>query len=122
MTVTISRLYDTYAAAAEAVRNLEAAGIPHNDISIVSNNSDNWYANSSPNSPSHGTQTVASDERPSNAGTGVGLGATAGGLAGLLAGLGLIAILASDPVVAAGWLVVQLPSRCCSRRGLPGAS
>ena len=104
MTVTISRLYDTYAAAAEAVRNLEAAGIPHNDISIVSNNSDNWYANS-PNSPSRGTQTVASDERPSNAGTGVGLGATAGGLAGLLAGLGLIAIPGIGPVVAAGWLV-----------------
>ena len=44
MTVTISRLYDTYAAAVEAVRQLEAAGVPHGDISIVSNNSDNWYS------------------------------------------------------------------------------
>ena len=40
MTVTISRLYDSYAQATEAVSNLEKAGIPHSDISIVSNNSD----------------------------------------------------------------------------------
>ena len=44
MTVTISRLYDSYAQATEAVRNLETAGVPHSDISIVSNNSDNWYS------------------------------------------------------------------------------
>ena len=44
MTVTISRLYDSYAQATEAVRNLETAGVPHGDISIVSNNSDNWYS------------------------------------------------------------------------------
>ena len=43
MTVTISRLYDSYAQATEAVRNLETAGVSHSDISIVSNNSDNWY-------------------------------------------------------------------------------
>jgi hypothetical protein len=44
MTVTISRLYDSYAQATEAVGNLEKAGVPHGDISIVSNNSDNWYS------------------------------------------------------------------------------
>ena len=38
MTVTISRLYDSYTAALEAVRNLESAGVPHSDISIVSTN------------------------------------------------------------------------------------
>lgn len=43
MTVTISRLYDTYAAAQQAVTGLEAAGVPHSEISIVANNSDNWY-------------------------------------------------------------------------------
>ena len=42
MTATISRLYDSYAQATEAVRNLETAGVPHSDISIVSNNSDDW--------------------------------------------------------------------------------
>ena len=40
MTVTISRLYDSYAQATEAVGNLEKAGVPPSDISIVSNNSD----------------------------------------------------------------------------------
>ena len=40
MTVTITRLYDDFASAEEAVRDLEAAGVPHNDISIVSNNAD----------------------------------------------------------------------------------
>jgi hypothetical protein len=89
MTITISRLYDTYAAATEAVRNLEIAGVPHRDISIVSNNADNWY----------------SDNHATGAGAGAGVGATAGGLAGLLTGLGLLAIPGVGPVVAAGWLV-----------------
>ena len=43
MTVTISRLYDRYADAQKAVSGLEAAGVSHSDISIVANNSDNWY-------------------------------------------------------------------------------
>jgi hypothetical protein len=43
MTVTISRLYDNYADAQRAVQGLESAGVPHSDISIVANNSDNWY-------------------------------------------------------------------------------
>ncbi len=42
MTVTISRLYDSYSDAERAVRGLEAAGVPHSDISIVANNSDSW--------------------------------------------------------------------------------
>lgn len=44
MTVTISRLYDSYAEASEAVANLEAAGVAHNDISILASNADNWYS------------------------------------------------------------------------------
>ena len=44
---TISRLYDTYEAAAEAVRNLLDAGISHSDVSLVSNNSDNWFSTNS---------------------------------------------------------------------------
>jgi hypothetical protein len=41
--LTISRLYDSYADAQKAVQGLEAAGVPHSDISIVANNSDSWY-------------------------------------------------------------------------------
>ncbi len=43
MTVTISRLYGNYADAQRAVTSLEAAGVPHSDLSIIANNSDNWY-------------------------------------------------------------------------------
>ena len=43
MTVTISRLYDDHNDAQQAVRRLEAAGVPHSDISIVANNSDSWF-------------------------------------------------------------------------------
>jgi hypothetical protein len=43
MTVIISRLYDAYAAAERAGNGLAAAGVPHSEISIVANNSDNWY-------------------------------------------------------------------------------
>ena len=44
MTVTISRLYNNYAEAREAIRNLEAAGVSHNDISVLASNADNWYS------------------------------------------------------------------------------
>jgi hypothetical protein len=43
MTVTITRLYDDHVSAERAVRDLEATGIPHKDISIMSNNADSWY-------------------------------------------------------------------------------
>lgn len=104
MTVTISRLYDDYAAAERAVRNLEAAGVSHNDISVVASNADNWY------SGDKATRRVdrdadGVDDRAEGAGTGAGIGAAIGGTAGLLAGLGLLAIPGVGPVVAAGWLV-----------------
>src|ERR1700738_1617315 len=48
MTQTVTALYDTYDSAASAVNALEAAGIPHSDISIVSNNVDNRYSKDRP--------------------------------------------------------------------------
>jgi hypothetical protein len=102
MTVTISRLYDSYAQATEAVSNLEKAGVPHSDISIVSNNSDNWYSENTARRTTGGPATVdrdrdGVDDRAEGAGTGAGIGATAGGVVGLLTGLGLLAIRASAP-------------------------
>jgi hypothetical protein len=108
---TISRLYDTYEAAAEAVRNLLDAGIPGSDISLVSNNSDNWYsAKSDGGTIKSATETVARDrdgrdDRAEGAEAGAGIGGVAGGIVGLLTGLGLMAIPGVGPVVAAGWLV-----------------
>src|SRR5439155_1224404 len=43
MTV-VSRLYDNYSDATRAVSELERAGIPHSDISIVANNAEGWYS------------------------------------------------------------------------------
>ena len=103
MTVTISRLYDDYASASKAVRDLEAAGVPHDDISIVASNADNWYpGNGSTNKIDRDRD--GTDDRAEGAGTGAGIGAGIGGAAGLLAGLGLLAIPGVGPVVAAGWL------------------
>ena len=98
MTVTISRLYDSYEAARMAVGRLEAAGVPHGDVSIVANNSDDWYDGKKDRDHD------GVDDRAEAAGTGAGIGAGLGGAAGLLAGLGLLAIPGLGPVVAAGWL------------------
>ena len=120
MTVTISRLYDNYASASRAVGELEAAGIPHSDISIVASNADNWYATEGKGRTTTtrpgAARTTAKldrdgdgvDDRVEGAATGVGIGATLGGVAGVLAGLGLMAIPGVGPVVAAGWLVAML--------------
>ena len=93
-TRTITRLYDAYADAAQVVTDLDSAGVPDSDISIVTNNRDDRHATEG------------------NAGTGAATGASAGALigggAGLLAGIGALAIPGIGPVVAAGWLVSTL--------------
>ncbi|MFC3637155.1 hypothetical protein ACFONL_07120 [Camelimonas fluminis] len=89
---TVSALFDTPAEATNAARRLESVGVPASDISVVSNNSENWYSDPDGNE-------VANDAL-----TGAGLGAAVGGAGGLLAGLGLMAIPGVGPVVAAGWL------------------
>jgi hypothetical protein len=100
MTITISRLYDNYSDAQRAVTSLESAGVPHSDLSIVANNSDNWYRTDK----KVDRDRDGVDDRAEGAATGAGLGAGLGGAAGLLAGLGLLAIPGLGPVVAAGWL------------------
>jgi hypothetical protein len=83
---TITRVYDAFDQAQRAVSDLEAAGVPSSDISLISN---------------HQAQYA---EAESGAGGGAGVGALLGGGAGLLAGLGMIAIPGIGPVVAVGWL------------------
>jgi len=119
MTVTISRLYNSYDDAREAIRNLEAAGVAAGDISVVASNADNWYSENGNGRGATARDTTTrdtivdrdldgKDDRAEAAATGAGVGATAGGIAGLLAGLGIIAIPGVGPVVAAGWLVATL--------------
>lgn len=85
-----SKVYDGYAQAKRVVHELELAGIPSSDISLVANN--------------NVTEHYTDGDETSAAATGMGLGAALGGGAGLLAGLGLLAIPGLGPVVAAGWL------------------
>ena len=102
MTVTISRLYNNYAEARDAILRLEAAGVSHGDISVIASNADNWYSDRSTKRVDRDLDDV--DDRAEGAGAGAGIGAAIGGTAGLLAGLGIMAIPGLGPVVAAGWL------------------
>jgi hypothetical protein len=104
VSITLSRLYDDYAAATLVVRELESVGIPANEISIVASNAENWYSSKGTISPKHDRDRDGADDRAEGAAAGAGIGATVGGIAGLLAGLGIIAIPGIGPVVAAGWL------------------
>ena len=87
---TITRVYDTYSHASRVVADLEAAGIPTADISLVANK--------------YISDKYANVDDASAASSGAGIGAAVGGGAGLLAGLGILAIPGLGPVVAAGWL------------------
>src|SRR6201987_964166 len=99
---TISRLYKEYNAGARVVAELERAGIPHSDISIIANNESGWFDRN--RSTRIDRDADGTDDRAEGAAGGAGVGATIGGGAGLLAGLGLLAIPGIGPVVAAGWL------------------
>jgi uncharacterized membrane protein len=87
---TITKVYDRHEQARQAVSELEAAGIPSSDISLLANR--------------YVSEKYADVDDVSDAATGAGIGAVVGGTAGLLAGLGLLAIPGLGPVVAAGWL------------------
>ena len=95
MTQTLTGLFDNYDDARRAVQDLEAAGVPHRDISLVANNAHGGHVVNG----DHAAQASGDD-----AGKGAGIGATIGGVGGLLAGLGMLAIPGLGPVVAAGWL------------------
>jgi hypothetical protein len=103
-TRTITRLYDTHDEAARAVQALEAAGVPHDAISLVGSAHDRAAGGA-------GGDTATADAgsgAATGAGTGATLGTLVGGGAGLLAGIGALAIPGIGPIVAAGWLVAAL--------------
>jgi hypothetical protein len=94
MSKTITRLFDDYSDATTAVRDLEAFGIDHSDISIVANNAHGHH-------DTDGHDGINDDGDVTR---GTTTGALLGGAGGLLAGLGLLAIPGLGPIVAAGWL------------------
>jgi hypothetical protein len=82
---TITRTYDDFDDAKDAVNELKAMGVRDSDISLVA-------------SKEH-DDTVAD-----GVATGAGVGGAVGAATGLLTGIGLLAIPGVGPVVAAGWL------------------
>ena len=96
MAHAITRLFDRSEDASAAVTQLEAAGVPPHDISLIANNTEGRHLRD------------GRGDDNNNTAEGAGKGATTGGLlgggAGLLAGLGMLAIPGLGPVVAAGWL------------------
>lgn len=104
---TITRLFNSHTEAMAAVNDLEEAGVPHDDISLIASNGDRWHEEKG----MHGMHAGHHDgdgDGENDAAEGAAKGATTGGLvgggAGLLAGLGMLAIPGLGPVVAAGWL------------------
>jgi hypothetical protein len=87
---TVSRVYDTYAQARDAVVAIEAAGVRSTEVSVVANK--------------YVSEKYADVKEVSPTATGAGIGGALGGGAGLLAGLGVLAIPGLGPVVAVGWL------------------
>lgn len=104
---TFTRLYDDHDDATHVVQALETAGVPHADISLVSNDADSRYGAASTSS-SGATSGDPEQGAATGAGTGASMGTVLGGGAGLLAGLGALAIPGVGPIVAAGWLVATL--------------
>ena len=108
-TRTFTRLYDSYDDATGVVQALEAAGVPHGDISLVAN--DEGRSPAASGGTTTGTGLTSGDPEQgaaTGAGTGATLGTMLGGGAGLLAGIGSLAIPGVGPIVAAGWLVATL--------------
>ncbi|WP_460452277.1 YsnF/AvaK domain-containing protein [Alsobacter sp. SYSU BS001988] len=101
MTRTVTAMFDSYQEAAEAVRRLEALGLNHSAVSLVSNDPANRERIS-------GLSDNTADNAEGGGATGATLGGLLGGGAGLLAGLGLMAIPGVGPVVALGWLASTL--------------
>lgn len=102
MAQAITRLFDRHEDAAEAVRQLEKAGVAHDRISLIANNVEGRHLSEA------GHDRVDENDTAEGAAKGATTGGLIGGGAGLLAGLGMLAIPGLGPVVAAGWLVSTL--------------
>ena len=109
MTVTISRLYDSYAQATKPLGTSKrrefrmATSALSRTILIIGILTIEQTTGGPATHIDRDRDGV--DDRAEGAGKGAEIGATAGGVVGLLTGLGLLAIPGVGPVVAAGWLV-----------------
>ena len=77
MSDTIVRLFDRPADAVRAIDRLEAMGVDPKHISLVANNSDDWYGSKKVDRDGDGT-----DDRAEGAGKGAGIGGGCGACGG----------------------------------------
>lgn len=103
MTRTVVALFDDFASANAAVRELVDNGFTRDDISLMASDSNGEYGRYA----SHGEADTTSGAAE-GAGVGAGIGAAIGGLGGLLIGLGALTIPGIGPVIAAGPLAAAL--------------
>jgi hypothetical protein len=97
MTTTVTSVYETYQDAIATVRELQAANVPDEEISVISNQ---------PGSQdSETTERIDNNMAETGAASGAAVGGTVGGATGLLAALGTFAIPGIGPVIGAGWLL-----------------
>lgn len=98
---TIVCVFDSTAEAQKAIQDLVKAGVPKEEISLLSNDSKGEYASllKDPDATKKTTGSV---------GANVAGGAAIGGLGGLLLGLGALAVPGIGPVLAAGPIAAAL--------------
>jgi uncharacterized protein (TIGR02271 family) len=99
---TVVGLFDEMEQAKKAALDLENAGIPHNDISLVANNEGGRYA------PAGDTATTQTTTEGNAIGQDALVGAGIGGVAGLLLALTGVAIPGLGWIVGAGWLMALI--------------
>jgi hypothetical protein len=104
MARTVIALYEDFASANAAVRDLVDHGFPRDDISIMASDAAGEYGKYL----NRGNAAEGETGAASGAGIGAGVGAVVGGLGGLLVGLGALAIPGIGPVLAAGPLAAAL--------------
>src|SRR5436190_15321203 len=97
MAKTVVGMFDRFLLAEDAVDQLQKAGFPKNDISIVAG-------------AGEGTHARKSGDDSAGMVAGAGAGAAIGGVAGLVLGLGALAIPGIGPLVAAGPIAAALGS------------
>lgn len=101
MSRILTRLFDRFSDAQHAVIELEEAGVPHGDISLVSHTSDTAHSHFKHRDVHDKT---AGEAAAAEGGASAVAGGVLGAAGGVLTGLGLMAIPGLGPVVAAGWL------------------
>ena len=102
MMVTLSRLYPDHRTARMVVEDLQAAGLPEDDIGIISRSQNDPMENA--DTENSGDIIDRDSDGRDDRSEAAGKGAAIGGAAGLIVGLGAILVPGLGPIFAAGWV------------------